>query len=64
MVEIHLVGLELPAAIGAWDAPQVAQELDHARLPDSNALQLQVTVPPVVLDVVRPLARSRAHARE
>ena len=61
MIEVHLVRLELPAAVDAWDAAEIPQELDHAGLPDSDALQFEVPIPSVVLDVVWPLAWSNAH---
>jgi hypothetical protein len=64
MVEVHLVRLELRSAVGAWDAPQVSQEFDHACLPDPNSLELESTIPAVVLDVVRPLAQSDAHGQD
>jgi hypothetical protein len=64
MVEVHLVRLELPSAVRAWDAPQVSQELDHACLPDPNSLKLEGPIPAVVLDVVRSLAPSHAHGQD
>lgn len=62
VVEVHLVRLELTTTIGAWDAPEVTQQLDHARLSNTNAPELDLAVPPVVLDVVCPLAGPSAHA--
>jgi hypothetical protein len=56
VVEIHLEWLEPAAAIGAWDAAEVAQQLNGPELPDANSGNLQIPVPPVVLDVVCALA--------
>lgn len=61
MVEVHLVRLEFPAAIRTWNTTKVANQLDHPCLPDTDPLQLQVAVPPVVLDVVLSLAGSNGH---
>ena len=63
MVEVHLEWLEPASAVGARHSPDVPEELDHPVLPDANALELEVAVPLVVLDVVRTLAGSRAHAQ-
>jgi hypothetical protein len=52
VIEVHLMGLESPAAIGAWDAPKIAKELDHPCLADADSLEFQGPVPAVVLDVV------------
>jgi hypothetical protein len=63
MVEVHLIRPEPPAAIRTWNPTKVAKQLDHSCLPDTDPLQLQVAIPPVVLDVVRSLAGSNAHAQ-
>jgi hypothetical protein len=63
MIEVHLVRLELPTAVGTRDAPEVSQELDHAGLPNADSVQLDISISSVVLDVVRPLAWSNAHGR-
>ncbi|MGH2446104.1 MAG: hypothetical protein ACRDGD_08710 [Candidatus Limnocylindria bacterium] len=52
VIEVHLMGLERPAAIGARHPAKVAQELDHAVLSYPDTMKLQVAVTPVVLDVV------------
>ena len=58
MIKIHLIGLEVPTAIGPGDTPKVAEELDHPGLPHTHPLQLEVAIQPVLLDVVLSLARS------
>jgi hypothetical protein len=63
VVEVHLVRLELTAAIGARNAPEIAQQLDHARLADSNPLELQIPIPTVILDVVRSLVALGSHGK-
>ena len=61
MIEVHLMRLEPLAAIGARDAAKITQQLDHPGLSDSDPLDFEVTIPPVVLDVVRSLARTNSH---
>jgi hypothetical protein len=61
MIKVHLVRLELAAAIGTGDAPEVPQQFDHPRLPDADPLQFEVSIPPVVLDVIGSLAWSNGH---
>jgi CBS domain containing-hemolysin-like protein len=61
VVEIHLVRLESQSAIGARDAPKVTQQLDHPGLANPNALQLEITISSVILDVVGSLARASCH---
>jgi len=61
MIEVHLVRLEPPAAVRARDPPKVPEKLNHPGLSDSDPLQFEVPIPPVVLDVVRSLAWSKSH---
>jgi hypothetical protein len=59
MVELHLVGPEATATVRARNLPQFAKHLDHSILTDANAPELQITIPPVVLDVVWSLVAPR-----
>ena len=64
MVEVHLVRLATSTAIGAGDTAEITKKLHHARLAYANALQLQIAIPSVVLDVIRTLTWSPAHGSE
>lgn len=61
MIEVHLMRLESPGAIGARNATQVPQEIDHARLPNPHPLQLELSISAVILDVVGSLAGAGYH---
>jgi hypothetical protein len=61
VIEVHLVRLELPTTVCAWLAAKVSQKLDHASLPYPNALELEIAIPAVVLNVVGSLAGSWPH---
>jgi hypothetical protein len=56
VIKVHLEWLEPAAAIGARDTAEVAQQLNGPELPNANAGNLQIPVPPVVIDVVCALA--------
>jgi hypothetical protein len=64
MVEVHLMGPEATSAILAWHSSEISQELKGRALPLSDAVDLALAIPPVVLDVVRALARSAGHPHE
>lgn len=61
MVEVHLVGRKPLAAVRAWDATQVTQHLDHARLPDTDTLDFHRAISAVVIDIRGSLALPSVH---
>jgi hypothetical protein len=61
MIEVHLVRVESARAIGTWHASDVPEEFNHARLSNPDAVQLEASISPVVLDVVRSLASPLGH---
>jgi hypothetical protein len=63
MVEVHLVRLEAPAAIGARHPAELSEELGRDRLAPPDTGDLALTIRRVPLDVRRPLAGSLAHAQ-
>lgn len=62
VIEVHLMGLERATAVLTRHSSNVAEEFDHARLSGADTLDLEVAIPPVVVDVSRPLAWANAHA--
>ncbi len=62
MVKVHLVGLEPLAAVCAWHPTQVTEHLDHARLPDPDALDFHLAISAVVIDIRGPLALPSVHS--
>jgi hypothetical protein len=57
VVEVHLMWLQALAAVLAWNAAKVAQEVDGRTLPADDAIDLALSIPLVVEDVVGPLIR-------
>jgi hypothetical protein len=51
MVEVHLVRSERQSAVGARALPQAAQELERSLLPDTDTIDLEGSVPFVVVAI-------------
>ena len=61
MVEVHLVRQERAAAVHARDSTEVAQELEGDALPSRDAVNLALSIPSVIADVVWALVTRARH---
>ena len=55
MIEVHLVRFKTTATVLARDTPEFPQHLDGARLSNSDTVELELPVTPVVGDVCSTL---------
>ena len=61
MIEIHLIGLESAAAVGARHVSPLPQHFDGSGLANLDSVSLDIAVPSVVIDVCRALIADPYH---
>jgi hypothetical protein len=61
MIEVHLVRLEKPPAIGAGHLTQIPKECDRSCLASLDSSDLAIAMPTVIRYVGRTLARAGPH---
>jgi hypothetical protein len=64
VIEVHLLRLEPPAAVGARDTAEVTQQLEGRALSCDDPIDLAPSISLVVLDVVWPLIACSWHSPE
>lgn len=61
MIEIHLVRLEVSAAVDTRDLTEFPNKLARTGLPDSNSVEFKIAVPPVIGNVCWALVLPGRH---
>ena len=61
MIEVHLMRLECLSAVRARNAEQRPEELERRTPPREDAVDLSLSIPVVVADVVRTLIAGAWH---